>query len=242
MVLTDVIIVTLAVGEQYAVAAHALLRHFVNGGNRALVVTDAPEVFHDLNVECIPHTAEAPYIWHSKRHAVAEGLKRAWTVYFIDADHIWNENEVVPKLERLPPGASASYGFTPQLMHLAFAKVGHMCEAANQRNLDALGAETGVVDWQSSRWWGDFLFAVTRDTEDGSGTWSRLIPTWDCFAALTSTLPFSICFGDGVALAFAAHACGWKPVWRKPEFEPILRAFRHVGFSVATWRELQARP
>jgi hypothetical protein len=227
--LYNAILTTLAVGEKYAIWAAAFLREFVRAGNAALVVTDQPEAFLGIDLTIIPYAPEAGSIWHAKRYAIRAGLERAWTAYFLDADHQirvgWEDR--LPLLRRLPVGANAFFHLRP-LLEIEFNYADGLTIMAQAQQLDLVAAHLGVGDWRSALWWGDWLFAVTRDEEDIA--WRKFIETWDRFAQWSANkngCP-ELAFGDGIAMAFSALACGWRPTTQTPAFAPIVLACHHT--------------
>lgn len=245
MVLADAVVATLAVGPRYSTLAAAFLHEFVQKGNAALVVTDCPDAFDGSGVEVIPYRQEASSIWHAKRHVVREGLERAWTVYFMDGDHYLLEGwrDRVPKLQRLPIGAGVFFR-TQTLEEIDFNFTGRLTQAEQVEYIDDVAEYLDIPNWRKLLWWGDWLFAVTRDTEDYSGVWPKFIETWNRFASWSAgkSCP-ELALGDGVAMAFAAEACGWHPQTRNEAFSPIVRAFRHM--FCGDWRQkykTNARP
>jgi hypothetical protein len=233
----DAIVVTLAAGRKYSEPAAAFLETLARAGNATLVVTDTPEVF-PTGVETVPWQPEAAHIWHSKRHAVRAGLERAHTVYFMDSDHCLRPGARVSKLPALAPGAHARF-WRSRLQRLQFPGIGALVDPPIAPWLDCAAVHLGVVDWRSSLWWwGDFLWALVRDE---AGCWERFCPTWDRLVAWTeqNTPPHPLILGDGVAMAFAAHACGWSDTIHRSTFEGLTTAFVHQG-SGAWRRTLEA--
>jgi hypothetical protein len=231
----DAITVTLATGR-YADLAASLLRSLALAGNATLAVTDRPEVF-DAGVETVPYVPDEAHIWHSKRHAVRVGLDRAWTTYFIDADHELREGmqDRVPKLARLVPGVGSCCGGVPPLGRFAFPILRRRPLFAPETAcvLDHATAHLSIGNWRGFRWSGDWLYSVTRDE---AGAWQGLCPLWDRFAAFTvhEPSPHPLVLGDGIALTFAAAACG-LPVMVQPALASIAHAFRHL--NAGAWRE-----
>lgn len=193
-------------------------------------------MFASSGVEVLPYQVESGSVWHAKRHAIAAGLHRAWTAYFVDGDHFFLENQPVPKLQRLAVGASA-FARIQGFDQLAFKSTGQLEQIEQAACLKAVAEHLGVANLRDLTWWGDWLFAVTRDTADDSGAWVNFLPTWDRFARWSATRPNSpkMILGDGVAMACAAHACGWTPEIRNEAFAPIVRAFRHM--ACGEWRQ-----
>jgi hypothetical protein len=230
--LHDAIAVTLAVGQTYVEMAAAWQRALVQAGNAALAVTDRPEAFAGTGVETVTYAPEAAHIWHSKRRAIKAGLERARTVYFIDADHVLrNLQDYIPKLRRLAPGAGA-YSGIPLLGKLHFPTL----PEANTL-LARAAAHMGVADWRALRWWGDWLYTVSRDE---AGAWKGFVPAWDRFVAFAADQApmHPLILGDGVAMAFAAVACGWTPRFETPALLEVVHALRHTG--VGAWHRPEA--
>jgi hypothetical protein len=201
-------VVTLAVGETYAKWACDLLQALAAAGNAVLVVTDQPQVFQGTSIEAVSYVPETAHVWHAKRQALAAGLERAHTVYFVDADH---RARGVPMgaLPRLPVGAAHT---RLNRFPLGAIRFNWLTDGGNPPipALDEAAEHMGVADWRSLLWWGDTLFAVSRDEGDA---WCAFLAAWDRFAAFAvgKATPHPLVLGDGVAMAFAAHLCGWAP-------------------------------
>jgi hypothetical protein len=230
--LHDAILVTLAVGPAYAAMAAVWMQKFTAAGNAALAVTDKPEAFAGTGVETVAYTREAAHIWHAKRYALRAGLERASTVYFMDSDHRPRGGIPTPKLDRLPPGAGAWSGGLP-LAKIRFHRIGALEQGACAAWLDRAAAHMNLGDWRSMRWWGDWLYTVSRDEVE---RWHEFCPTWDRFAdfAGANSSPHPLVSGDGVAMAFAAAACSWTPRSQIMGLLPLRRAFVHLG--TGGWR------
>jgi len=237
----NVIVATLAVGSDYADLAAKFLPHLVRRGNATLVVTDRPETFAGLDeVEVVPHVLDGTHVWHGKRHVVRAALERANTVYFVDGDHrLYNGwEDRVPLLPLLPPGLGAhrppaptGYLIPRLMMDPKFVEPGRAW-------LDRMAVHLGVIDWPQIPWWGDWIFTVTRDTDDDSGTWFKFLDAWDRFAIWRrdNLPPHALIGSDNIAMAFAAAACGWVPEQRL-EMAPFIHAFSHMFFGAATNRD-----
>jgi hypothetical protein len=229
-VIDHTIVVTLAVGPKYVELGAALLHALDRAGNATLVVTDDPAPFPERTIK-IPYTPDGAHIWHAKRHAIRAGLERAQTVYFVDADYrmYTGWTETIPILQPLPIGATALWPIKP-LGEITGGFI-DMKLLDCPRLLEALQTELWTPDWQRISWWGDYLYAVARDE---TRAWQAFIEAWDRFVhylpegvgADASYIKFVA--GDGIAMAFAAAAVGWRPVARYDAFIPIRRAFRHV--------------
>lgn len=234
----DAILTTLAVGEKYTTLVAPCLRETVAAGNAALVVTDRPADFAGIDVEIVRYEPEMSSLFHAKRHAVRAGLARAWTVYFMDADHRVRARPMPhgdPLLPRLPVGASAHFHMQP-ITQIEFNYAGGLSIKDQERQLDTAAAALDLPSWRDATWWGDWLFAVTRNTEDDSGKWLLFCETWDRFARWSAAEGCSeLAFGDGVALAWAAHACGWRPQRRTASFVHITSTFQHL--MAGDWKE-----
>jgi hypothetical protein len=229
----DAIVVTLAVGPRYVELAGPMLAHHAQAGNAALVVTDEPAAFSALQgVEALPWQPEAAHVWHSKRHAVRVGLERALTVYYMDADYA--PQAPAPQLTALPPGLHSRFWRLP-LVQIQLAGAGPLAAPPAADWLDRAAAALGVEAWHRCLWWwGDSLWAISRDEE---GRWTRFCDGWDRFAAWSSTVPApDILRGDGVAMSFAAHLAGWGSRIHRADFRPILAAFQHL--ELGEWRKL----
>jgi hypothetical protein len=230
----DAIVATLAVGRRYVDLAKPLLAHHAQAGNAALVVTDEPAAFVEISgVEALPWQPEAAHVWHSKRHAVRTGLERARTVYYMDADYV--PQAPAPRLGVLPSGPHSRIYRLP-LASISLAGVGVLGEPPASEWLDRAAAVLGVEAWrQRLWWWGDSLWAIARDE---AGLWRRFCDGWDAFAAWTAgeRPPRDILLGDGVAMAFAAHAMGAVGRIHRADFKAIEAAFKHL--EVGEWRNL----
>lgn len=227
----DVIVVTLAVGPKYVDLAVNLLRVLDQSGIATLVVTDDPRPFPERTI-VIPYAPDGTHIWHAKRHAVRAGLERAQTAYFVDADYqpIEGTAEAVV-LPPLPPGATSLWP-GQSLGTIRFRNVGSLVDVqilSCPGTLDGLQAALHTPPWREILWWGDELYAVSRDE---GGAWLRFLEAWDEFArhqpADVKDARRMFVAGDGVAMAFAAAAAGWTPREDYNAFVPIKRAFRHV--------------
>jgi hypothetical protein len=218
-VIDNAIVVSLAVGAKYAAPATGFLQVLASAGNRALVVTDCPASFAGAGVETLAYEPDGASVLHAKRHAVRAGLERAETVYYVDADHCLSDGAPVPRLGRLPAGIEA-VGAIP-LGRIQFNQLGAETQPELKKWLDPL-----VADWRSLLWWSDWLFVISRD----AGAEAAFLAAWDRFAVWSAGKPaHPLVLGDGVAMALAAHACGWKPVAR---MLPLLtQAFQHLGYA-----------
>jgi hypothetical protein len=222
------VVVTLAVGEAYAMWANDLLQALVAAGNAVLAVTDQPHVFNPT-VETTPYVPEAAHVWHAKRQAIAAGLERAHTVYFVDADH--RAGEGLSVLPRLVPGAACVRWVRHSLGSIRFNWLTDGSDPPIPV-LDEAAAHLGIADWRPLSWWGDTLFAVSRD---GGTAWRAFLAAWDRFAAFTvgKETSHSLVLGDGVAMAFAAHLCGWAP-YEASAVTALVRQLRHL--ACGSWR------
>jgi len=241
----EAIVVTLATGR-HAVPAVALLDHFVAAGNAALVVTDQPELFAGTTIETVPHVPDAKMVkvTHGKRHALRAGLERAWTAYFIDADHILRPGQRAPKLERLPAGVGSPFDRqVPALCNMRFPVSGKRPLSAPETAevLDRAAAHLGVADWRALRWCGDWLYAVTRDEGDA---WRAFPDAWDRLVELLAVMPVPnpMVLSDGVSLRLVAEACHWRVTPQVDAMTPIVRAFRHLRMSDPRMRGIRAAP
>lgn len=217
--------VTLAVGARYAEQAATWLGPMVQAGDAALAVTDQPEIIAATGAEPVPYAPDGTHIIHAKRHAVRAGLERAWTAYYLDADHV-PTGQAAPKLARLPPGAGAYC--TPRPL----PKKGFVPPDPSEPRaiLDRMAFRMDVGDWQTLYWWGDWLYTVSRDD---AGVWKCFCAAWDRFATLAAEEPraYGLLLGDAVAMAFAAAVCGWMPHSEAEVLAPVPRAFRHLNFG-----------
>lgn len=228
----DALVVTLAVGPKYVELGARVLYTFDRSDIPTLVVTDDPRPFPERTIR-IPYTSDGTHIWHAKRHAIRAGLERAQTVYFVDADYQPNEGWTEPIVLSALPAGAASFWPGQALGTIRFRNVGSLVDVqilSCPNLLDRLQAELGVPSWREIVWWGDELYAVSRDPEDA---WLKFLGAWDHFARYQ---PADLCAvdarrmfmaGDGVAMAFAAAAAGWTPVMNQAAFVPIKRAFHH---------------
>ena len=227
----DSIIVTLAVGPCYAKLAAATLRALAAAGNTTLAVTDTPRAFDSSGAEIVAYQPEVAHVWHAKRQALRAGLERVRTVYCLDADHRLRENCRAPTLPRLAlDGAATCSSMFPlgvMNFHWTTGVVGNA-----KALLDEAAKFMRVSDWRALPWWGDCLYAVTRDE---TPAWEQFLFAWDRFAAFTVGKEPShpLILGDGVAMAFAAHACGWAPR-HEAALTPLARSFEHL--AVGDWR------
>jgi hypothetical protein len=93
------------------------------------------------------------------------------------------------------------------------------------------------IDWTEVKWWGDHLFAVS---DDGNGLGMKFVEFWDEFACWVRDdvrlegPEFMLALSDGVAMGFAAKACGVLPRVDGPYFEPLRSCFLHLCEGV--WR------
>jgi len=222
----DAIAVTLAVGVAYAEQAATWLGPLVQAGNVALVVTDQPAIIAAVGAEPLPYTLDGTHIIHAKRHAVRAGLERAETVYYLDADQVPYTEQLMPRLLRLPPGAG-SYEAVRSLPMMGFVPAK---SSETRAILDRMAAHMGITDWQTLRWWGDWLFTVSRDE---AGAWEQFCSAWDRFAtfAVNERKAYSLLLGDGMAMAFAARACDWLPHCETEALAPVPRVLRHLFFG-----------
>lgn len=220
---------TLAVGQCYAKMALSLLRDLSMAGNATLVVTDVPLVFVGSDIEVVPFQAEAAHVWHSKRRAIREGLKRAKTAYFIDADHKTCNWMKAPQLACLPDGTTSWLG--GQL--LGDIKFGWPRDFQAEKTLDLLSARMDVANWRILPWLGDYLYAVTRDE---AGKWIQFLESWDRFVQQIADIPslHPLILGDGVALTFAAHLSGLQVNRDPAALAPLARVLVHLGLG--DWR------
>jgi hypothetical protein len=224
--LLDAITVTLAVGVAYAEQAATWLGPFVRAGNTALAVTDQPAIITAAGAEPLPYTPDGTHIVHAKRHAVRAGLERAETVYYLDADQVPYTRQPMPRLLRLPPGAG-SYEAVRSLPMMGFVPAQ---TSATRATLDRMAAHMDVADWQTLRWWGDWLFTVSRDE---ANAWKQFCSAWDRFATFAANEhgAYSLLLGDGMAMAFAARVCGWIPHCETEALAPIPRLLQHLFFG-----------
>jgi hypothetical protein len=222
-------VVTLAVGEAYAKWARDLLQALAIAGNAVLAVTDQPQVFTGTAIEVAPYVPEAAHVWHAKRQALTAGLERAHTVYFIDADHRAGDASGV--LPRLPAGAAHTH---LNRFPLGSIRFNWLTDGGNPPIpvLDEAAEHMGVPDWRPLPWWGDTLFAVSRDEGDA---WRTFLAAWDRFATFTvgKTTPHPLVLGDGAAMAFAAHLCGWAP-YEAPAVTKLAGSLAHLAHGA--WR------
>lgn len=228
----NTIVVTLAVGSKYVELAAKLIHALDRMGNATLVVTDDPRPFPSRTI-AVPYVPDGSHIWHAKRHAVRAGLEHARTAYFVDADYepIESFNEPFSPLMVLPPGATSLYPGQP-LGKIRFRNMGSLIDVqilSCPGTLDCLQAELQTPPWREILWWGDELYAVSRDE---GGAWRRFLGAWDRFARHQPSdvrdARRMFVAGDGVAMAFAAAAAGWTPRDNLDAFVSIKRAFRHA--------------
>jgi hypothetical protein len=229
----DVIITTLATGPKYVDLGVKLLRALDAAGNATLVVTDDPEAFPERTIK-IAYERDGAHIWHAKRHAVRAGLELAQTAYFVDADYQPREGVAIEKLQSLPSGLASGWG-VQALSAVRFRNVGSLVDVQILQHghiLDLIQAELRTPSWRDLLWWGDNLYAVSRDAE---GAWATFLDAWDRFTTFQSAALCAVdvrrtfVCGDGIAMAFAAGVAGLQPVWNPAAFAPIRRAFAHVG-------------
>lgn len=244
----DAIVTTAAFGPKYVALAVDLMRSFALAGNATLVVTDDPTPFDSptIAIPCVldeaPGWTTSLKCWHAKRHAIRAGIARARTVYFVDADNVLHEGwqDRVPKLTALPLGAHAWH--QTSLGGINFRVLGRLMEAMPAALIDRIQARLGAPGWRETWWWGDYLFAVTPGE-----TGFAFVDAWDRFVevargefTMVDQPALQLAIGDGVAMAFAAHACGFTPERRVPEFAPIVRAFQHQGLGA--WKRGELAP
>ncbi len=229
----DAIVVTLATGPKYVDLGVRLLRALDDTGNATLVVTDDPAPFPERTIK-IPYTPDGAHIWHAKRHAVRAGLERAQTVYFVDADYQPREDVTMVKLAALPGGLTSFWEDSP-LGKIRFRNIGSLVDVQILERghiLDLVQAELGAPPWRDLPWWGDNLYAISRDD---AGAWMKFLDAWDRFARFrpaglgAADTRRMFVTGDGIAMAFAAGVAGLKPVANPSALAPIKHAFSHAN-------------
>ena len=215
--LFDAIAVTLGTGPKYAALASNLLRRFAAAGNPVLVVTDMPDAF-DAGTITIPYEPDGTHIWHAKRHAIAAGLERAWTAYFVDADFVPYTDCTaypVPKLERMPMGVGGC-AFKFRLEDVNFVgSIGHLADDPERVAVLEAASEHFKLNWKDLFWWGDFLFYVSRDEGDAG---QRFVRAWHEFAQIRNN---RFVASDGTAMAFAQAASGMPLIHHPPSLRAI---------------------
>lgn len=235
-----VVVATLAVGSEYVDLAAKFVPHLIRAGNSVLVVTDQPDAFTGLDATIVQHVLDGTHVWHAKRHAVRAALERANTVYFVDGDHRlydgWDDR--VPVLPALPPGLGAHRPPAPTGLLIPRLTMGAEHIAPGFAWLDRAAEQLNIANWRDIPWWGDWIFTITRDTEDDSGVWFKFLAAWDRFAIWRrdNLPPHALIGSDNIAMAFAAAACGWVPK-QQLEMAPFIHAFGHLFFGAATNRD-----
>lgn len=217
----DAIVVTLALKPKYIAMAATMLRSFTLAGNATLVVTDDSSAF-DPETTAIPYVSDGTNVFHAKRQAVRAGLERAHTVYFVDADFVPYQGlqAEVPKLKQLPAGIGG-FALDMQLSDLNFCSLGKLENSPTHLAVLQDASAHFHCNWRELIWCGDFLYYISRDE---AGAWQKFMRAWDEFAHIYRNGFTS----DGLALAFATYACGWRPLSYPLALKPISRAFWHA--------------
>lgn len=218
---------TLAVGQQYEQLAKDLCCRLVGAGHEVVALTSTSSALPDtvIDVQC---PDDGTPIWHWKRHAIREGLRRSDKVVFIDADYQPTPGTALAPLQNPPKGFSSADRVSP-IGGLWFDK--HF--------LDMASKEFGI-NWREVSWWGCSLWAIT---DDGHGLGQRFVDAWDRLAywardTFSREDANSVrALSDCAAMAFAASIAGPKATLsgRSRFFEPITAAFRHL--RVRGWEQ-----
>jgi hypothetical protein len=196
-----------------------------------IVLTDAPDAFHDLPVRAIEHTPTGPMAadflaeslptrygaesvaYHDKRFALLAALENFDTAIYVDADSRLNgfPLQIFPAGIAVLPDPRQS--IAEHLFSIGSWRMPFFVELAQLLMGNAKLLRT-------AQWCQETLFAITRD-----GRESRFFEAWTTGADFLQAR--GVYSGEGGVIGLAAAYAGWTVDYRA--LTPIAGSVRHEG-------------